>query len=449
MLSVGMAIFVSLILSGFWALRSVEKHFAELDLRELTVIENTVINSLERHEGNISQIRASLSGVIANHHGVFFVLSSQNGNTLFRSPQSGFLTELDTESSLSGAHHEKLRHWRLAKNSYHGLVTMIKVGKLQYKLVVAMDMSIHRQFIDIFSEKMWLIMIVIAGMTLFAVWLGMKVGLKPINALARRIKTIQANNLDEQIELGRLPAELAELGQSFNTMMMQLKESFERLTHFSADIAHELRTPLSNIINMSQVGLSKQRSNVEYRELLYSNLEEQERLAKIVDQMLWLARSDNKLIQPFARRIALKPLIEHLFEFFEAWAAEKKINFVCVGDDIELNADKELLSRAFSNLLANAVRYSPDGGEVSVRIIHNIRNIVKVVVSNQGQKIPAQHIKKIFDRFYRADTSRFRQTESSGLGLAITKAIIEAHKGTVNVESNEVQTEFIVLLPLN
>jgi len=244
-----------------------------------------------------------------------------------------------------------------------------------------------------------------------------------------------------------VPIELQELVHSFNHMIGRLEEGFERLSHFSSDIAHELRTPLTNLITQTQVTLSKAREPEAYRELLYSSLEELERLAKMVGDMLWLAKCDNDLIKPLLAPLDLAQEFRELFDFFGALAAENSIELALKGYAPEIEADRDLLRRALSNLLSNAIRHTPVGGTVRVRLAVSEDGRINVSVANPGIDIPPEHLSKLFDRFYRVDPSRQRQSEGAGLGLAIAKSIIESHDGHLTVQSGRGLTSFAFTLP--
>lgn len=444
----GFAILVCLLLSSFFVLKSVQHHFVEQDYDELKIIIKTVAKRLESINGNIALAPDVLSQAISGHHGVYFQVETPPGNQLFRSEDADFFSKITHIQSATGIDKSNLASWKVNSEIYRGLVIDLDIKGVQYRIMTAMDMSFHLSFLKKFKEKIWLIMLVIGVVTLTATWFGIYQGHRPLLQLGRRIRNIQTNQLDERVDPDSLPIELRELAQSFNQMLQHLEEGFERLSNFSADIAHELRTPLTNLITQTQVGLAQQRPIEQYKELLYSNLEEQERLAKMVNEMLWLAQSDNKLIQPASVLVDLSSEIKELFEFFDALAADSQIMLILEGKAPAIPADRELLRRALSNLLSNAIRHTSHGEKITVRLGQKQNKFALVEIINSGKQIPAEHISKLFDRFYRVEPSRNSGVEGTGLGLAITKSIIETHGGHIVVESNYIQTIFSLYLPL-
>ncbi|WP_139113331.1 heavy metal sensor histidine kinase, partial [Pseudomonas sp. 34 E 7] len=244
----------------------------------------------------------------------------------------------------------------------------------------------------------------------------------------------------------QMPAELAELAQTFNAMLSRLDDAFQRLSAFSADIAHELRTPLSNLLTQTQVILIQPRPLEDYREALHSNLEELQWMAQLVNDMLYLAKADHGLLNPKREPLALADEVEALLEFFALLAEDAQVSLVCDGH-AHTPGDRGMLRRALSNLLENALRFTPAGGEVRVRLADDERG-VKLTVENTGEGISKDVLPKLFDRFYRADPARREgSSEHAGLGLAITQSIVRAHGGRIYCESEAGWTRFVIELP--
>ncbi|MDO8729245.1 MAG: heavy metal sensor histidine kinase, partial [bacterium] len=199
------------------------------------------------------------------------------------------------------------------------------------------------------------------------------------------------------------------------------------------DLAHELRTPISNLMTQTQVVLTRARSDEEYREVLVSNAEEYERLARMIGDMLFLAQADNGLILLHRESVDLAKEIHELFDFFDALAEEKKLSLSLTGN-AQVTGDKLMLRRALANLLSNAIRHSPTRGDIQVAIQKTDATTI-LTIKNKGETIATEHLPHIFDRFYRADPSRHQNGEGAGLGLAITLSIIRAHGGAIDVQS--------------
>lgn len=230
------------------------------------------------------------------------------------------------------------------------------------------------------------------------------------------------------------PAELSEMVLAFNEMLSRLEGSFERLTQFSSDIAHDLRTPINNLMIETQVTLRNPRQTSEYEALLTSNIEEYERLNRMIESMLFLARADNAQISLSRQAISLNQELRHIAEYFSGMAEERHLH-IDAGGEGTIMADQVLLRRAISNLVMNAIQHSPRGGEIALRSSEQLVGKVVISVTNSGVGIPGDLLPRIFDRFYRADSARSGSHSSSGLGLAIVKSIASLHGGDVRVES--------------
>ena len=231
-------------------------------------------------------------------------------------------------------------------------------------------------------------------------------------------------------------------------MLDRLGESFSRLTQFSSDLSHELRTPINNLMGEAQVALSRARTADQYREVLESSLEELDRLSRMTENMLFLARTDQPAAGIIRDWIDARREVEKLAEFYEIMADESGLHIRCTGN-ARVFADLSLMRRAISNLISNALRHTPRGGDVEVALKDETDGSATIAISNAGPGIPAQHLKRIFDRFYQVDTSRERSRDGVGLGLAIVNSIMRLHGGTVSVSSEPgAHTTFILRFPV-
>ncbi len=272
--------------------------------------------------------------------------------------------------------------------------------------------------------------------------------LKPIRDIATTTRHITAHNLDERITVEVARDDIGQLSQTINEMLDRLSQAFLKVTQFSADASHELRTPLTILRGEVEIGLRGDRSAAEYRDILVSNLEEIERMSKIVSDLLLLSRSDMGQEVLSRESVDLRELVQELINQL-AMLAEQK-NIVLTGDIRPVPlvlGDKLRLRQMAANLVANAIRYTSEGGRVNVRL-EGVAEGVKLVVEDTGIGIPKADLPRIFDRFYRVDKARSREEGGSGLGLSIVKWIVDAHHGDITVESVvDEGTIFTVVLP--
>jgi two-component system heavy metal sensor histidine kinase CusS len=447
MVFVGLSIGLSLALLGNLVINAVERHFAEQDAGELVVMAESVFKALRNGGEGPTRLYDALSNAISGHHGVYFQVRDRQDVVVYGTPGADLSQAAKTLIPVTAIHAGNLKIWHENDKTFRGVLTQNDVRGKSYSVTTAIDMGFHLQFLHRFRYSLWLIMSLSGIITLLAAWYGVHQAHAPLRGLSERIGDIQADRLHVRLDPSLVPSELQGLVTSFNHMIGRLEDSFARLSHFSADIAHELRTPLSNLITQTQVGLGKARGPEEYRELLYSNLEEQERMAKMVNDMLWLAKSDHGLLKPIQAPLNLASEVDELFDFFEALAEERQIALALEGQAPIIQGDRAMLRRAISNLLSNAIRHTPSGEKVRVRLARLSDHQISLSVQNPGPVIPAEHLPDIFDRFYRVDPSRTRQGEGSGLGLAIVRSIVEAHGGRVEAASAQNKTTFTLFFP--
>jgi two-component system heavy metal sensor histidine kinase CusS len=259
-------------------------------------------------------------------------------------------------------------------------------------------------------------------------------GLAPVRRLAAAEARVSASSLDARLPIEDAPLELVSLVQGFNLMLDRLNDSFRRLSDFSSDLAHELRTPINSLIGHAQVALSRPRTAEEYRVAIESIAEDGERVARIVRDMLFLARADNVSAILKKERLDLRAEVDNVVAYFDVLADERGIVIACDGR-AEVSADRTMIQRAISNLLSNALWHTSPREKVLVNIRSANPQAVCLEVSNPGAAIPAEHLPRIFDRFYQADPARGDPAGGTGLGLAIVKSIMDLHGGSVEAES--------------
>jgi two-component system heavy metal sensor histidine kinase CusS len=252
--------------------------------------------------------------------------------------------------------------------------------------------------------------------------------------MATATQRVQASQLHQRLGRGRWPSELTALAAGFDQMLARLEESFDRLSRLSADLAHELRTPIQNLRGGAEVALTRTREAAEYREVIELSIEEYQRLSSMIDSLLFLARAENAETRIDRVKFKIGPAIDTILDFYDAAAREREIDLTRKGDG-ELFADPMLFRRAVNNLVSNGLQHAPSAGQIQVLVLAGENQTVQIAVQDNGCGIGPEHLPRIFDRFYRVDAARSSGSASTGLGLAIVKSIMELHGGSVRAES--------------
>ena len=301
---------------------------------------------------------------------------------------------------------------------------------------VALDRTREEALLGQYRRNLWLALAVALVVCMIAGYQIAQRGLRPVTEITQAASGIRSSTLHERIEAGRFPSELSILADRFNEMLDRLQESFDRLARFSADIAHELRTPVNNLRGEAEVALGKWRSPEEYQEVLGSCLEECARLSQMIDSLLFLARAESPQTQISRERLDVGKELSAIRDFYEAAAADAGVSLIVVesGNGVFASLDRGLFQRALGNLVANALAHTPRGGKVTLSSWRR-SNQVGVEIVDTGSGIAPEHLPHVFDRFYRADPSRSNTTGRVGLGLAIAKSIVTLHGGTISVSS--------------
>jgi two-component system heavy metal sensor histidine kinase CusS len=304
----------------------------------------------------------------------------------------------------------------------------------QYQVIqVARNVSTQRQILISYRRA---IMIVLVLGIIVSAWIGIVVtrrGLYPLRAITRSANQITISALSGRLDPWEWPKELFDLATAFNQMMDGIEAGFNRLSQFSGDLAHELRTPVNNIMSTVEIVLTRARTLDEYKDALASVFEEFERLSRMIDSLLFLARAENPAAALVYSEFSVREVMSDLCEFYEGVAESKQVKLTFQGDAV-VNADVSMLRRALTNLVSNALHHTPAGGEV-VLLARMVDSQVEISVSDTGIGIAREHLPNLFDRFYRVDSARAQQTGGTGLGLAIIKYIMELHKGRVAIVS--------------
>ena len=304
-------------------------------------------------------------------------------------------------------------------------------GGEPYALQLAQDRSSDEQVEKNFAL---LFAVVLSGGVLASALIAIVVtrrGLRPLRKMTESLGRIGPDQLKERIGSTGWPRELQPLAIAFDQMLKRLDDSFTRLSQFSADLAHELRTPIANMLGEAQVALTRDRALPEYRETIESTVAECERLSRIVDNLLFVARVDAAR-EPIARkRFDARAAVEKIAAFYQTVADDRHVTISCSGDG-QIYADPDLFERVVGNLLDNSLRFTPENGSIQIGLCQHEASF-EVAISDNGCGIAAQHLPRVFDRFYRAESSR--GSDGAGLGLALVKSIVDLHGGSAFIES--------------
>lgn len=260
--------------------------------------------------------------------------------------------------------------------------------------------------------------------------------LGPIEKMARQAREITPENLSARLPIGDPEDELGQLAKVFNDTLARLERAFEQLRRFTSDASHELRTPLAMIRSIGEVGLQKDGSRAEYRDIVGSMLEEVNRLTSLIENLLTISRADSGHIQLRRTSVGMLALAREVAVLLEILTEEKSQRLEIEGDAAaEVEGDPVFLRQALVNIIHNAVKYSPSGETISVAIRNCEGDRVAIEIKDHGPGIPAEDQPRIFDRFYRVDKARWRESGGAGLGLSIAKWAVEANGGTLSLAS--------------
>jgi two-component system heavy metal sensor histidine kinase CusS len=348
---------------------------------------------------------------------------------IFPPPPASARASADTQKSVSTV--GSLKDYRRGPKLFSLVTLNEESGSQPYILQVAQDRSsderVERNFAVLF-------IMVLSGSVLASGLIAIVVtkrGLHPLREMTQSVARVGPTHLKERVIPADWPLELKPLAIAFDDMLKRLDDSFTRLSQFSADLAHELRTPIANMIGEAQVALTRDRTAAEYRETIESSVGECERLSRIVDNLLFVARVDAAR-EPVARkRFNARAAAEKIATFYQAIAEERHVTISCSGE-APIYADPDLFERALGNLLDNALRFTPENGSIQILLSEHDDN-VEVTISDTGCGIASEHLPRVFDRFYRAESSR--GSDGAGLGLALVKSILDLHGGSAKIES--------------
>lgn len=440
-----LAVTAVLVLAGLSFNHLSQHHFLQLDRQTLAEKLSATRNILGQLDDlqQFDRLRPQLRTLLGAHRDITALILDAAGQPLFAEPGP-----LPVPAALANSTSTEVWQWQHHDHYFRGLSAAVTVpaDSAPLRVILLLDSTPHMHFFSAVQRWFWMALVLSALFSAGLGWLVARRGLLPLRQVTAVAASISAASLQERIPLAAVPLELQQLAASFNAMLARLDDAFMRLSNFSADIAHELRTPLSNLMTQTEVVLAQPRDSEAYQETLYANLDDCKRMARMIDDMLFLAKADNGLIVLEQQPVALDVEVEKLFEYYRLLADERGIRLQLHGHAV-VRGDVLMLHRALSNLLSNALRYTPAGASIQVELEQNA-NGSALRLSNPGPTIAGEHLERLFDRFYRADPARREGSpHNAGLGLAITRSIIHAHQGQIHCTSVAGKTTFCVQFP--
>ena len=384
----------------------------------------------------------------SQHEGFDFQVTAIDGASFFSNPRlagkSLPLPELhNSETPLYGT-------VQLAEPGRRRIVT-VRVPAPEGPLTVQVARSLESY--DAELQQLLLVLLLSGPLTLLVALSGgyflARRALAPVDRMTKTAAQVTAERLDQRVEVANAEDELGRLAKTFNAMIERLERSFREMQQFTADAAHELRTPLAVIRNEAEVALRSPRSEEEYCHVLENLLEETNRLTHMTEQLLFLCRHDAGLHRAGRDVVSLHDLLEDVVGHMQLVAQEKGIDLRLENNPAcQVLGEYHQLRRVFFNLLDNAIKYTPTRGQVSV-CCETSKQQVNISTADTGVGISADHLPLVFNRFYRVDASRTTDGNGTGLGLSISQSIVQAHQGAIDVKSVVGKgTEVTVSLPV-
>ena len=436
---------------GYLIGNAVEQHFVEQDIDILSGKRQLVERALAqvRSHDDFVDLARRLDDARAGFPGLVLAVAIDEQHTVFAGQGGDYPALLLAETSSEAP---RLREWTASDGRpWRGLALRLPVCPVSapecggVRIALALDISHHAHFMHGFRLTLWTFVTLAALLCGVLGHLVVRRGLRPLRTILRQAEGVTAQHLNARLSPEAFPVELAELVTALNAMLARLEEAFVRLSEFSSDLAHEFRTPISNLMMQAQVTLARARTPEAYREVLISSIEEYERLSQMIADMLFIAQADEGRIVPGWQPLDYAEMAQELVEYYRLLADEQSIE-LCLDGAARGSGDRAMIRRALSNLLSNALRHTPEGGRVTLELGED-EGWVRLTVANNGARIAAAHLSHLFDRFYRVDAARQRDGSRTGLGLAIVKSIALAHGGQVEVSSDDAQTRFTLVLP--
>ncbi|MCU4401850.1 heavy metal sensor histidine kinase [Acinetobacter pittii] len=425
---------VILMIMGLVIHQLVMHHFETQDRTQLEGKIQLLHNLLEQNPSNSQDLNLYLKDALVGHHDLIVQIERPTGQIIFSSAPA-----IINSQSLIKSKYNPWIEWKIENKTYRGLIYNKASDQNNNistaQIIVGVDTSEHIHFLNEFRRQLLYIGIIGTICLMLLGWFAAWRGLRPVQKMAKVAEGISAQHLSERLEVDNTPTELKSLAIAFNDMLDRLETAVGKLSDFSSDLAHEMRTPINNLMTQTQVCLSRTRDITTYQEILFSNLEEFERLARMVSDMLFLAKAEHGLHRANLQRVNLVKEVSALFDFYDAIAAEKGMSLKQTGQGY-VEGDPSMLRRALNNLLSNAIKYGKSDSIIEINCQQNNDSTV-LTIENESSPLSQEQLTRLFDRFYRTDASRQRVEEGTGLGLAITKSILDVHGATIQANYDD------------
>lgn len=435
-------VMVSLLsLLGFFGFSALEQHFQQLDQNEL----NNKVRLIQQEISHtaVDELMTVLNKQIARYTSTSDLVIYYNQAEFAHSKNVSSIPANIQKDIQQTQDISMLLEWEKDAHTLRGVAfSATTLDKIVLQGIFFSSTGHHLLFMQNIKISFVIFVLILSGIGSILGYLSVRSTLKPLQKVQALANKITGKKLNLRLELTDIPIELQSVVEGINQMLAKLNDEFQRLSAFSSDLAHEFRTPINNMLTQTQVTLSQKRENKQYIDILSSNAEELERLARTISDMLFLAKNENGQYIKEKQLVNLSQEITALFAFFEFVAEEKQVKLLLKGSG-ELYGNALMLRRAISNLLSNALQYANRQSEIVVEIQEQKQQLI-LSVYNQGEPIPAEDLPHLFNRFYRVEKSRTRQSakdNGTGLGLAITKSIVNAHNGEVSIMSDQTGTK--------
>lgn len=451
-LAYGIATVAILIAVGTYLASALALQLQDRDEGEL-VSEVLLVRHLLREVRSEAEVRADthrFADLAMGHEGLILLVRGSQGEPLVTlNPRHEPVPALPALPAAMPPDKSLLHTWYPRNGvASRGIAALGQLGDSDHavEIVVLRDAGYRAALMTAYQKQMFWATMCGAAVAAGLGYLIARRGLRPLTRMAQDASAVTMSRLATRLDAGQAPTEVRALVAALNDMLARLEDGFHRLSEFSADLAHDFRTPISNLIGQTQVTLGQSRPVQEYESLLESNLEEYERLARMIENMLFLARADHAQVALNVRELDARAELDKVAEYYEAVAADRDITVQLAGQG-SVHADQTLLRRAVNNLVDNALRHAPGGSAVDIRVATDTQ-ATRIRVGNGGGGIAPEALPHVFGRFYRGDPARSNSACSTGLGLAIVDTIMRLHGGSVSLYSRPGETVAELTFPL-